>query len=74
MHSFSGSSIIKKERFKNEDEEDRDDYTVAVVDNPLYAENEADTFMKEELGEYEDEIQVINNITTCEYTLPHIHM
>ena len=61
----SVSSFSKKERLINGNDDDIKDggYTeVAVVDNPLYAENEGevDTYLKEELAteHEEDEIEV----------------
>lgn len=63
---YSHMSISKKERLVNDyddkdDNADPGDYTVAVVDNPLYAENEGDVeaYMKEELGMDEDELQEV---------------
>ena len=61
----SGSAFSKKERLggSNEDERDDDDDvregdTFAVVENPLYGENEGDidAYLKEELEETEKEV------------------
>lgn len=61
---------IKKDKLVNSydvDEENNDaqsgDYTVAVVNNPLYAENEGDidTYLKEELAGREDELEVLDS-------------
>ena len=43
------------------------DYTVAIVDNPLYAENEGevDAYLKEELGEEEEDLEVYSSLYTC---------
>ena len=51
---FSSNSGSKKEMLinSNEDEDGRSYTEVAVVDNPLYAENEGEiaTYLKEEVG------------------------
>jgi hypothetical protein len=55
----STSTFSKKERLVNSDDAEGKDYTeVAVVDNPLYAENEGDVeaYLKEDLAaEYEED-------------------
>ena len=55
-------SKFKRRQFKNSDEDEQDDvnnseYTVAIVDNPLYAENEGDIdeFFNTELEGEEEE-------------------
>ena len=61
-------SKFKKRQFKNADDDEQDDvnnseYTVAIVDNPLYAENEGDIdeFFKTELeGEEEQRENEVN--------------
>lgn len=64
--TLSRMPVSKKEWLINQNEEEDGnaslkDYTVAVVDNPLYAENEGDVdaYMKE-LGEDEEELEVIH--------------
>ena len=63
----SSSSFAKKERLggnnSKQDDDEEDDKsqgggTFAVVENPLYAENEGDldAFVEEELEEYEAEV------------------
>ena len=54
--------LINSDELEEDDNDDHNDYTVAVVDNPLYAENEGDidNYIKEELGEDEDELEVLN--------------
>lgn len=58
-HSSSTSTFSKKERLISSDDAEGKDYTeVAVVDNPLYAENEGDVeaYLKEDLtAEHEED-------------------
>lgn len=55
-------TLSKKERLVNSngEEEGHEDYTVAVVDNPLYAENEGELndYLKEEFEEDKDGLEV----------------
>lgn len=69
----SGSAFAKKERLggSNDEECDDEDHTLdgdtfAVVENPLYAENEADiaACFKEDLEESEDEVSYGCELTT----------
>ena len=61
-NTYRTHSNFKRRQFKNSDEDERDDvnnseYTVAIVDNPLYAENEGDIdeFFNTELEGEEEE-------------------
>ena len=62
-HPCSASTFSKKERLVSSDDAEGKDYTeVAVVDNPLYAENEGDVeaYLKEDLAAEHDEDEANN--------------
>ena len=75
MSSNSGSSFAKKEKLVNSNEDEDGGYTeVAVVDNPLYAENEGEVaaYLGEEIEKAEDEAEV--EVTTNRLALVHYHL
>ena len=62
----SGSAFGKKEKLINEEEDGKSYTEVAVVDNPLYAENEGDVeaYLEEDAEKPEEEFEAEVEVTT----------
>ena len=72
INLLPNSGAFGKKQLINEEEDGKSYTEVAVVDNPLYSENEGDVaaYLGEDLEkpdqeEFETEAEVVTNITTC---------